>query len=289
MKGDATKDKSYLFDVGTAVKYGLTAAVIIRNFQFWVERNHANGKHHHDGRTWTYCSIAAMTKLFPFFTTRQIRTILEKLINCGVLVKGRYSLKGYDRTAWYAFKDEKTFVRIDKCICQNGQMDLSQRANAFARNDKPIPDIKHISKTDIKGNFSPLILSSKGRWAQVAVDREILEAWQLLIFHHVKEDVATKIVYEQKVPPESIFNVCKNGLVREQNSKAKGGKWKLYPGYIVVAIRKARDEGKIIKPTKASKLRDKYEAAKQISSTPLSQEEFEKRRQKLQDNLQQVI
>lgn len=285
------KDKSYLFDVGTAVKYGLAAAVIIRNFQFWVERNLANGKHHHDGRTWTYCSVAAMTELFPFFTTRQIRTVIDKLISRGVLVKSRYSLKGYDRTAWYAFQDEKTFVRIDKSIRQNGQMDSSKRANASAGNDKPIPDKiedkKPISNPDKKGFSSDISLSSKQRQAEVAIDREILEAWQLLIFHHVGEDVATKIVYSQRVPPESIFNVCKNGLVREQNSKAKGGRWTLRPGYIVAAIKKAREEGKIIQPTKASKLRDKYEESK--NSSPLSQDEFERSRQKQQDNLRHAI
>lgn len=287
MKGDTTKDKSYLFDVGTAVEYGLAAAVIIRNFQFWVERNHANGKHRHDGRTWTYCSIAALTKLFPFFTTRQIRTILDKLISHGVLVKGRFSLKGYDRTSWYAFGDEKTFVSFDKWIGQNGQMHSSPVTNPSAENDKPITDIKHISKTDKKRLLSPVLLSSKIRRNQIAVDGEILKAWQLLIFHHIKEDIATKIVYEQRVPPESIRNVCKNGLVREQNSKAKGGRWKLRPGYIVAAIKKARSEGKIIKLTKGSKLRDKYEESK--SSTPLSQGEFEKRRQKQQGDLRRTI
>lgn len=284
-KHKVTRGKSYLFDVGTAVEYGLSAAVIIRNFQFWIERNHANGKHRHDDRTWTYCSVAALTDLFPFFTTRQIRTILDNLIRRKVLVKGRYNPKGYDRTTWYAFGDEKAFVNFDKSIGQKGQIQSSPATNPSAEFDEPIPDKKHISKTDDKGILSPFLLSSKIRRNQVAVDSEILKAWQLLIFHHVKEDVATRIVYEQRVPPESIFNVCKNGLVREQNSKAKGGKWKLRPGYIVAAIKKARQEGKIIQPTKASKLRDKYEAAKKESSTPLTPAEFEKRRQKQQGDL----
>ena len=75
--------------------------------------------------------------------------------------------------------------------------------------------------------------------------------------------------------------------------KAAPGTGKLFGSVtaanVVAAIKKARSEGKIINPTKGSKLRDKYEAAQQTSSTALSPEEFDKRRQKQQGDLRRHI
>ena len=59
-------------------------------------------------------------------TIRAVRTALQKLIDAGLIEKGEYNAKGYDKTTWYA-------------ICQNRQMDLSETANGFVNNDKPIP------------------------------------------------------------------------------------------------------------------------------------------------------
>ncbi|MBW8041715.1 MAG: hypothetical protein FVQ85_17195 [Planctomycetes bacterium] len=42
------------FDILTAQKYGINAAVILRHLQFWIIKNKAHGKNFHDGRTWTY-------------------------------------------------------------------------------------------------------------------------------------------------------------------------------------------------------------------------------------------
>lgn len=130
----------HLFDVDIAEKYGVNAAIVLRHLQFWIIKNKAHNKHLFDGRTWTYFSVRAFTEIFPYWTTRQLRVILDKLIEMKVLTKGNYNPKGYDHTSWYAFTNEKRFVRIDKSNCQNGQMDLSKRANGFAGNDKPLPN-----------------------------------------------------------------------------------------------------------------------------------------------------
>lgn len=132
----------YSFDIDLATKYGDREAILLQNFFYWIAKNAANGKNYHDGRYWTYNSVAALGLLFPFWTTSQIRTILASLIKQGCLIEGNYNEQKYDRTKWYALGDE-----IDKCICQFVQMGSGNGENPFANFDKPIPNSKPNNKT----------------------------------------------------------------------------------------------------------------------------------------------
>lgn len=93
---------------------------MLANFMFWIEKNEANGKHYHDGRYWTYNSIDAFTRLFPFWSAKQIRRIVDSLENKGLIIKRH--LSGSDRTTWYA---------LGNSICPNGQIHLPERENAI--------------------------------------------------------------------------------------------------------------------------------------------------------------
>lgn len=116
----------YSFDTEIAELVGVNAATIYHNMQFWINKNKANNNNYKDGNWWIYNSVKAWQELFPFMTIRAVRTALQKLIDAGLIEKGEYNAKGYDKTTWYA-------------ICQNRQMDLSETANGFVNNDKPIP------------------------------------------------------------------------------------------------------------------------------------------------------
>ncbi len=98
----------HTFDIEIAKKSGVNAAILYRNFQYWIAHNKANGKHLIDGRTWTYNSQHAFEELFPYMTRAHIRSALKILIDEGVLITGKYNKRAMDRTIWYAFKDEKT-------------------------------------------------------------------------------------------------------------------------------------------------------------------------------------
>lgn len=133
----------YSFDIDLATKYGDREAILLQNFIYWIAKNAANGKNYHDGRYWTYNSVAALGLLFPFWTTSQLRTILGSLIKQGCLIEGNYNEQKYDRTKWYALGDE-----IDKCIFQFTQMGSGNGENPFANFSKPIPN----NKPDINTN-----------------------------------------------------------------------------------------------------------------------------------------
>ena len=137
----------YQFDVDLAKRYGLEEAVMLRNFIFWIRHNRANRKNQHDGRTWTYNTIEAFRELFPFWSVKQIRRILDSLLGQQVLVKGNHNARAYDRTCWYALADE-SLLELPGTICPNGQMEKSKRAEGSAQTGKPIPDSKQDKKLE---------------------------------------------------------------------------------------------------------------------------------------------
>lgn len=134
--------KVYQFDTHIAELYGVDNAVMIWNISYWIEHNEANGMHYHDGRTWTFNSVEAFTKVFPFWSKGQIRRILKSLEDMGVIVTGNYNQSARDRTIWYAFSD----------AFQNQQMHLSKSTNGIFENEKCNIDsiLKEDSNTQIK-------------------------------------------------------------------------------------------------------------------------------------------
>lgn len=166
----------HLFNVEMAKKYGVNAAIVIRHLQFWIIKNKSNKKHLHDSRTWTYCSVKAFTKIFPYWSVRQLRVILDHLIADGVILKGSYNPKGYDHTTWYAFVDEQAFVKFDKSIGQIRQMERSKTTNPYVKPDQPIPNPITILDTDKQTNG--LSISEADRL--LALDEEIAKKSRLL-------------------------------------------------------------------------------------------------------------
>lgn len=128
------------FDEKIAVQFGVLEAILVNNIGWWIKKNEANGVHQYEGNTWTYNSIKAFCKLFPYATEKQLRRALSHLIDEGVLLTGNFNASNYDRTLWYAIAPEW------KSICLEGDSHLPCRENGIAPEGEPIPD----NKPDIK-------------------------------------------------------------------------------------------------------------------------------------------
>lgn len=138
---------NHSFDTDHAAKYGITEAVILNNFQFWIAKNRANEKHLHDGRTWTYNSVRAFAELFPYLTAKQLRYALDRLVSMGVLVKGNFNDSPYNRTSWYAFQDEESFL-------PTSGNPLPKKANEIVQPGNSLTDSKQITPPNPKGDAS---------------------------------------------------------------------------------------------------------------------------------------
>lgn len=137
------------FDTKIAEQYGINAAIILQNIYYWIEKNRANDKHFHDGYFWTYNSLKAFEELFPYMSSRQIRSALDKLEEDGIIICGNYNNSTYDRTKWYAITEVGyALFENGKCICQNDQIESAEMSNRLVTEGKPIPNNKPDNKTN---------------------------------------------------------------------------------------------------------------------------------------------
>lgn len=175
LRGDAME---HSFDVDIAKRYGIPAAILLKNIYFWIEKNRANEKNFFDGLFWTYNSKKAFAELFPYLTERQIDYALQKLIDDGVIITGNYNKAPYDRTLWYAI------TKKGCSILQNCEMEATKLLNGSNENVEAIPDNKTDEKPDSKqdkkkaskGSFDKIILE----YAKTVDIEERLEVTDLL-------------------------------------------------------------------------------------------------------------
>ena len=130
---------TYCFDKDIAKRYGVDAAVMLWNLDYWIQKNKANGKHFYDGLWWTYNSAKAFAELFPFWSAKQVTRILTKLKDEGVIVTGNYNETAYDRTLWYAIRYD---ILEGKSTYPNGEIHLPKRENGNTQTGEPIPNIQ---------------------------------------------------------------------------------------------------------------------------------------------------
>lgn len=136
-----TYSSSHSFDTALAAKYGVPQAILINHFQFWISHNKRLDRNFYDGRTWMYQTIEEIAAHFGYFNTDQVRRIVEKLVELGVLKKGNYNKTKFDRTVWYAFENEEIFTVRQIC-----QMDSAKEPNQFRESAETIPDTKQDTK-----------------------------------------------------------------------------------------------------------------------------------------------
>lgn len=148
----------YHFDGDVCAQVGFPAAVLLYNIQHWLNKNEANEKHFYDGRYWTYNSMSAFAKLYPFLTERQVRTGLQNLEDAGYIVTGNYNKDTRDRTKWYALGD---------------RLHLTQKSNGSDT------EVKCINETDSKHTDNKQIppLSPTG---EKPVSTKFEDWWKLL-------------------------------------------------------------------------------------------------------------
>ena len=133
----------HFFDVDLAKEYGVNCAILLANFEYWINKNKANETNFYDGRYWTFNSKKAFAELFPYLGEKQIRSALDKLINEGLIMTGNYNASAYDRTLWYAFTEK------GESICLKRPMDKYEKANGLVEYGQPIPNNKPYINTNI--------------------------------------------------------------------------------------------------------------------------------------------
>ena len=116
---------SHCFPVELAASIGLREAILLQYFYHWHVGNMDNPAMQIKGRTWFYLSTSKIASAFPYFSDKQVRTIMEHLEALGMLIKGNHAANKMLRTTWFSLTDEALDF-----------FDLPKMENAFAQTGK---------------------------------------------------------------------------------------------------------------------------------------------------------
>lgn len=148
------------FKADVATKYGTNVSILLGNIDYWIQKNKENGKNFHDGRYWTYNTVAAFHSLMPFMSENVINTALSKAEAEGLLVTGNYNKLPFDRTKWYALteKGERLFhatqndaadsTSVSESISQKSEMEIAKIQNDISENRGTNTKVKQTNNSE---------------------------------------------------------------------------------------------------------------------------------------------
>lgn len=125
---------THCFSVELATKVGMREAVILQHLYWWHEHNKAIPNMNIDGRVWFFLSAAQIAEVFPYLSEKVVRTILERLIADGYLMKDHkgHGQEKFNRTNWYALTDSSLgFFHLPKW--ENGD---TEKGKSIVNNNK---------------------------------------------------------------------------------------------------------------------------------------------------------
>jgi hypothetical protein len=97
------KNEYYFISVEDTIKYGIISAAIIGRVKFWCEHNKKNElkEKFHNDQWWSgfMCSREFSEQLG--IPVKTIEKNMAKLLKNGILIKGVFNKRGFDRTGWY--------------------------------------------------------------------------------------------------------------------------------------------------------------------------------------------
>ena len=147
------EDKHYCVSVEDTIKYGITAAAIIGRVKWWCEYNKKNkvkDRYHNDFWWSGFMSSKELSEQLGI-SRKTIETHLSKLLKTGVLIKGVFNKKGYDRTSWYRVNP---FPQIEDMVSSNQVIPFTQiKEMDILESGEPIPVNLSVIK-DVKQTVS---------------------------------------------------------------------------------------------------------------------------------------
>jgi hypothetical protein len=115
------------FSVEVAKQVGVSCATMLRHIVFWVMKNRYNETNFHNGKNWTYNSAKAWSQHFPYWTEKQIRTILTKLSENGFIEIENLNSDKMNHTNWYTITDKTLSIRVSIILLVVIQMKLLEK------------------------------------------------------------------------------------------------------------------------------------------------------------------
>ena len=156
----------YMFDIEIAKLYGLNEAIFIQNLYWWLQKNKIDNRNFHtaevinsNGDTiqfsgyWTYNSMRSFVDVFPFWTQRQIRTVVKSCRDKNIIYVARFNREKYDKTLWYTLAQNIVEILNTE----------TNKSNPSDKNVQPIPDSKPDNREYINKFIYSLVEDSENK------------------------------------------------------------------------------------------------------------------------------
>lgn len=215
---------SHSFSVEHAELYGVECAIVIHHLSFWIEQNHALNRNFHDGRTWMYQTQKEIAAVYSYLSEDTVRRTLKKLEEHEVIIKGNYNKTSFDRTVWYAFKNEEMFI-----IRRNRGMDSTKSPNQIGEIAEPIPYTKtHTKQKQQQASPDVVVTSHKNIYSCLEPLDIVIEVKVNLTHQYdeqrVKDGVEITEANKDKIITSYtayLINACKKGLKLEKKENVE--------------------------------------------------------------------
>lgn len=120
-----------------AEKYGVNAAIFLRDIFHWCETNRNNGENFHEGRWWTYQTMKGLCLRHTYWTKNQMEHIIRTCREKGALLSGHFGENQFDRTCWYALTDEAlALFGVPSSSSEISEMDSREIPASSLKNQK---------------------------------------------------------------------------------------------------------------------------------------------------------
>lgn len=105
--------QSHSFSVDVAQKFGVDIALLLNHFSFWYKKNKADDVNLFKGDYWVRMKAKTLQDYFPYYSERQLRYMVDKMIELKLIKRDEFNQKKNDRTKWYTLtKKAKNLLNI---------------------------------------------------------------------------------------------------------------------------------------------------------------------------------
>ena len=194
-------------------------ATIFQNLCYWILHNKTNDKNQKlieingslVNRYFTFNSIQAFVQQFPYYSKKQIETYLNKLRDRGLIVKGNFNDKGFDRTSWYCLVDEQYW--IDKYLGVSKKPSTPLPTDETPQKDDTEDSFNHYSNSETPDCFTESIDT-----ASLTCENETTSVENLQSFHFPKRGNAF-LQNGKSISPNGEMHFSKTGNPFPQTGK----------------------------------------------------------------------
>ena len=130
---ETNKNEHYYVSVEDTIKYGIVSAAIIGRVKWWCQYNEKNKRqdNFHIEYWWSGFMSSREFAQQLGISSKTIEKHLSKLLKTGVLIKGVFNKKGFDRTGWYRVNPNPP---IEETISPNRVYDLPNKSKSISPN-----------------------------------------------------------------------------------------------------------------------------------------------------------